>query len=367
MRQTIPRVDVIVDGQAGSCGKGKIAAHLALLNRPDFVVANFGPNAGHTVVIGSQRMVFRHLPAGSICQSAQIFIGAAALIDFEILLDEIQHIEDHGIEIRSRLHIHPRAAVITQEDRDYEQAQLKGIASTMKGIGSAQARKIMRVNGKLAVDVPALRCFTKGVDPMLLIGPLQSGATMQIETSQGFDLCINHGIDYPRCTSRQVSAAQAIADTGIPMHFVRDIYGVIRPYPIRVGNITDGNKLIGYSGDYDGSAELSWEKVASDAGMKESQKEALLRQELTTVTGRQRRVFAFNWPRFRRFVQMVGPTRLCLNFADQICAADYGITEYGELTRRTCSMVETLEQSSGIPVRFIGTGPDNAHIVDTHR
>ena len=72
-------VSVIVGGQYGSEGKGKIAAVLA--DSVDHSVRTGGPNAGHTVVEKDEGEVFRHVPVrrGKI-SAAKLYLGAGAII-----------------------------------------------------------------------------------------------------------------------------------------------------------------------------------------------------------------------------------------------------------------------------------------------
>jgi adenylosuccinate synthase len=355
---------IVIDAQAGSCGKGKVAAFLALKNQPSVVAAGFGPNAGHTVWLGegslARKLVFRHLPAGSVCKSADILIGAAAIIDLEVLNAEILAIETAGIPIRDRLRIHPRAVVITDKDKMQEAQTLRGISSTMKGVGAAQASKIMR-QAMLAGDYPSLQPYTKKWSDRFLLRSIHQESVM-LETSQGFDLCLNHGVSYPFCTGRQINAAQVLADFGIPLATSPvEIVGVVRPYPIRVGNISATETSGPYAPD---TKEISWEKVAKDAMMPPEAVAAMLEQEKTTVTQRQRRVFTFSWERFKRFCEANQPTMLALNFADQITYKDRLATKRAELSIKTQRFLNDLEQTSEAAVGLIGTGPLNSQMIE---
>jgi len=365
MRQLLTggTASVIVDGQAGSCGKGKIAAYLALREKPTIVVANFGPNAGHTVYLNDgTKLIFRHLPAACVSSGSVIVIGAGAVIDVAILQAEIAQAENSGISVSDRLFIHPRAAIISKEDQAAE-ADGWGIASTGKGVGMSQARKLMRRDPSvLACNDSFCSQYTGMLErtPDYLVSMLQARATMLIETSQGFDLCINHGVAYPFCTARQISTAQALADSGLPPTCLGRVFGVVRPWPIRVGNTA-----VGESGPYaSDSIELSWDHVAEYAGMNEAQKAEMLAQEITTVTGRQRRVFSFSHQRLSLFSRMVGPTDLCLTFADQIDVNVRGVSNVGQFSSGVMDAVLKIEDTARVPVRFIGTGPLTNDLVE---
>lgn len=48
-------VTVVLDSQAGSCGKGKFIGYLAQKDNVDMAINNFMTNAGHTYVDGDRR------------------------------------------------------------------------------------------------------------------------------------------------------------------------------------------------------------------------------------------------------------------------------------------------------------------------
>ncbi len=73
-------------------------------------------------------------------------------------------------------------------------------------------------------------------------------------------MSINHSGNYPHTTSRNVSTAQLLADTGIsPTRLLQTIM-VIRPFPIRISNITKTGDYI-YTGDIGKGEELYWSLV----------------------------------------------------------------------------------------------------------
>lgn len=81
---------IIVGGQYGSEGKGKITSYLALRDNVDIVVRCGGPNSGHTVDFKGQRYELRSLPAGFINPNTRLLLAAGCLLSPEILLTEIK-------------------------------------------------------------------------------------------------------------------------------------------------------------------------------------------------------------------------------------------------------------------------------------
>lgn len=359
MRYTKGTVTVVLGGQAGSEGKGKFAGYLARKDKFKVAVANFMPNAGHTWIgnDGTKVMV-QQLPQAVVNPDTTLFISAGAAIDIEMLLSEMQK-----FGAMNRTVIHPRALIIDQKHKDAEAASLKRISSTLKGCGEALADKSARRAGtRLAKDVEVLapHVAPEGNFSQHLMNCLQYGTDILIECPQGFDLDINHGLEYPYCTSRQTITAQAIADAGLPPQVVEEVIAVIRPYPIRVGDVFDENgERIGTSGTYLDSDEITWEEVGRRGGIP---REEIV--EFTTVTGKLRRVFEPNWKRLRQMVDINGVTQIALNFANYVDYSVTNATEPEQLTAKVWDFIAKVEEETGVKVTLVGTGPKDSDIID---
>lgn len=84
-------VTVIVGGQFGSEGKGKVAHALAREKGARLAVRVGGPNSGHTVIDPrGNALVLRQLPTPAILPDTICVLGAGSYIDPEILLHEIE-------------------------------------------------------------------------------------------------------------------------------------------------------------------------------------------------------------------------------------------------------------------------------------
>src|SRR5713226_10419253 len=74
-----------------SSPRGKIAAYLALKDKPDICVrGGNGPNAGHTVFHQGREYHLRLVPSGFVRKTTRLLIGPGVPIDTSILLEEIQ-------------------------------------------------------------------------------------------------------------------------------------------------------------------------------------------------------------------------------------------------------------------------------------
>lgn len=298
------RANVIIDGQWGSTGKGKLAGYLCRTEHVHCVVCDYMPNAGHTYIDPEgKEYVVRQIPVGACFPEIDsIVLGPHSAIDVDLFLSEIHMIEDPN-----RVKIHPLAAVIQGRDGEIEQLNSGYIASTAKGGHAATVRKILRTkDATLAKDEPALKPWVTDMAWEEPVNIMRHGGTVLLETAQGFDLGLNHGTSYPHVTGRDCLVGRAMDNAGIPPRYVGSVVASLRTYPIRVGNTVGG-----YSGDvYPDQRELSWDQISEVAGYNV--------QEMTTVTKRVRRVFEFNFKQIHRMCRHVGPTHAFLNFVNYI-------------------------------------------------
>ncbi|MDP3039393.1 MAG: adenylosuccinate synthetase, partial [Deltaproteobacteria bacterium] len=79
---------IIIGMQWGDEGKGKI---VDLLTEFAHVVVRFqgGNNAGHTVVVGQQKVILHLIPSGALYPQKKCVIGNGVVVDPQVLLAEI--------------------------------------------------------------------------------------------------------------------------------------------------------------------------------------------------------------------------------------------------------------------------------------
>ena len=144
---------VVVGGQFGSEGKGKVAAFITRHESIDICVRCGGPNSGHSFVDErGQTIVLRQLPTGYVSDRTRLLIPAGALIDPDILRNEIKSLAIAP----ERIGIDPKCFVIEERDRE-EERRLKlheRLSSTLCGVGGAISRRVLRGrDAKLVRDV----------------------------------------------------------------------------------------------------------------------------------------------------------------------------------------------------------------------
>lgn len=224
-------VDIIVGGQAGDEGKGKICAYLARKNDYRYAVKVGGPNAGHTVFYQGRIYALRSIPAGFVNKKTKLVLGAGTYLITDWLLKEME-----DTRAADRLIIDPNAVVIQPRQTALERGDermMKSIGSVGTGLGAAVKERIERRKLRFAKDEPRLKRFIKDV-PELLNGALRKGDKVLLEGTQGMKLSLLHG-EYPFVTSRDTTASTFLAEAGLGPKYVRDVYAVFKPYVSRVG------------------------------------------------------------------------------------------------------------------------------------
>jgi adenylosuccinate synthase len=328
---------VLVGAQWGDEGKGKATDLLG--DQVDYVVRyQGGNNAGHTVVIGDEKYALHLLPTGILSKNVIPVIGNGVVIDPAVLLEEIQGLNDRGIDT-DKLKISSNAHLITPYHRTIDKVTERflgksKIGTTGRGIGPAYADKINRI-GIRVQDLFNESILRKKIEAalhdknqvltkifnrkaisteeviteylqfgeklkkyvcdtsLLLDEAIKGNKNILLEGSQGTLLDVDHGT-YPFVTSSNPTAGGAATGSGIgPNKFTR-IIGILKAYTTRVGSGPFPTELL----DGDG------EKLRSIGG------------EVGTTTGRNRRCGWFDAPIARYSVRINGLTDFFLTKLD---------------------------------------------------
>ncbi len=273
-------VVVVVGAQWGDEGKGKIVD--ALSAEAD-IVARYqgGANAGHTIVIDGRKFVLHLIPSGILTDSVKCVIGNGAVIDPAALLQEIQTLENAGVQVQGRLFVSQKAHLIMPYHKALDKAREKAsadgkIGTTGRGIGPAYIDKASR-SGIRIVDLLDRKTFEKKlrknlneknellkkiygseefdtdriveeylefdkyIDPYItdisffLNNAIKKGERILAEGAQGALLDVDHGT-YPYVTSSNPISGGACVGLGIPPLSINSVIGVAKAYCTRVGN-----------------------------------------------------------------------------------------------------------------------------------
>jgi adenylosuccinate synthase len=311
------KIDLIVDMQYGSTGKGLFAGWLATTREYDVVMNANMPNAGHTYIDQKgNKMIHKVLPSGVVSPNCRYaLIGPGAVFDIDQLTLELDHLKSIGYDHFSVL-IHPNSVVLNQSHVEGE-ALLDSIGSTKQGSSEAMIEKMRRnirsdcLSFKQGDMIETCTDGQAGVVTQAIYRTiLKQAKRVLAEGAQGYSLGINQPF-WPYTTSRECTPTRFMSDMMIPLNYLDKVYGVARVHPIRVG---------GSSGPaYDDQLELTWYAVGQEP-------------ELTTVTKKQRRIFTFSYKQMDDAIWECCPDGIFLNFVNyDEDMADQIIRHYGEL------------------------------------
>ncbi len=340
---------VVVGGQFGSEGKGKIAAFLAQQYDIDIAIRCGGPNSGHSFVdCDGETRLLRQLPTAYINRNTRLLIPAGALVDPTVLRNEIEAFQIP----QSRVGVDRRAMIIEENDKESERTLglRDRLSSTLCGVGAAMARRTLRGSDvRLAKDAvgsePWLRPLLTDVAAEANRS-LSAGEKVLIEGTQGFGLSLFHSEYYPKTTSRDTTAAGFLSEVGVSPLLITDIVLVLRTFPIRVSGSQAGPLR----------DEISWDVLREEA----SYPYPIV--ELTSVTKKVRRVGRFDWDLAERAALVNRPTKIAVNCVDHLGFANRGKTDLGSLTRNALVFLAEVQTRLSAPVSFVGTGPSVAEV-----
>ena len=326
-------ISIVVGGQYGSEGKGKVAHFIARTRGATAAVRVGGPNSGHTIYdTYGHSLILQQLPTAAILPDVVCVLGAGTYIDVARLKFEM---ELTGVS-KERLKVDPQAVVIRESHRTSERSgELRAlIGSTETGTGAAVIERISRNSGVQFAENDTFLAQYIDDTKSYLRGQLECNARLVIEGTQGFGLSVLHGLHYPYATSRDTTAAGFLSEVGLSPLDVDDVSMVIRSFPIRVG---------GNSGPLD--KECTWADVTKEA---QSQERII---EYTSVTKSVRRVGWFSPEVVRKAIQANRPTSIFLNHVDYF---DLRCKTTGMVTERAIAKVSEIECMIGSKITHLG-------------
>ncbi len=280
----------IIGLQWGDEGKGKLV-HILSSNFKYVARFNGGNNAGHTIVKDGKSIIFHTLPSGMINPNVYGIIGNGAVINPEILIEEMKALKDFNVSVDRRLFISDRAHLIIPYhiilDEIYEDRRSSKLGTTKRGIGPVYVDKFSREgirvsemkdlasfkdrlsqlidekdefirllsNGRHRIEdkekiiekyisyADILKPFISDTGSILRKA-IESGEKVLFEGAQGTLLDIDHGT-YPYVTSSSTIAGSASIGLGIPPRYIEKVLGVVKAYTTRVGEGPFPTELFG--------------------------------------------------------------------------------------------------------------------------
>jgi len=328
-------VSIVIGGQFGSEGKGKVSYYFAKKWRVAAAVRVGGTNSGHTVISkNGNEYIFRILPTAAIDPEIVCILPGGSYIDTGILRSEI---EKSGIS-PEKLKIDPYAVIIDQSmiDDEHKSCLRKQIGSTLSGTGAAVIKRLRRTDGitfaKNHGELAPYIADTKS----LMRDFLDNDKQIIIEGTQGFGLSPINSTYYPYCTSRDTTAAGFLMETGLSPFDVENIIMVIRAYPIRVS---------GNSGPLPN--ETGWESIKHSSGS------TVDLTEYTSATNCVRRVAEFDAEIVKKAIEVNKPNIIVLNHADYI---DYSCHDSYIIPVTVEAFIKNISSEINMGIDYVGTG-----------
>ena len=267
---------VILGAQWGDEGKGKIVD--IFTERADMVVRyGGGPNAGHTLVVGDEKVIVRLVPSGILRKDVACVLAQGMVIDPQSLVTELDELARRGIESKSRLVVSDRAHAILPYHVlvDGLREQGKGaIGTTKRGVGPCYEDKVARrgiplgvfcdparlrdllgraletwapIIAALGAKGPSLEEVLAAIEPArarivpmlaatqpLVDRAIRAKKKVVLEGAQGTLLDIDHGT-YPYVTSSSPIAGGACSGAGVGPTRIDVVVGLVKAYTTRVG------------------------------------------------------------------------------------------------------------------------------------
>ena len=286
-------IDVIVGGQGGDEGKGKIVEWLSMNQNYSIFTRVCTPQAGHSIYYNGKRIGLALLPCGFVNPNSRLLLGAGALISLDKLNKELRETRINP----KRLGIDYNATIVTEnylkEERENSHL-MESIGSVGTGVGPCRRDKIMR-NEKLlfAKDISELRKYLTNTKKEMFQA-LQEKKEILLEGDHGAKLDLIHG-EYPFVTSRSVNASSVLGELGIGPREVRDIHVILKPYTTRVASGPLEEEILD-------ERILEW---AHEGG-----------GETGTISRRLRRIGKFEWKNVREVIKMNSATLISITHMD---------------------------------------------------
>ena len=371
---------------------------------------------------------FHLLPSGILNPDAIGIVGNGVVIHLPSFLKEIEGLAKEGVAHEGRVFISDRAHLVfdfhqTVDGSLEDRLGRNKIGTTKKGIGPAYASKIsrngvrvgdladweyfeqrfralaehhMRSYEGLKIDIEAELAYYKKIAPKILAMTCDTieltnkkyneGQRILVEGANAAMLDIDFGT-YPYVTSSNPSVGSVLTGLGVSPKKLGGIYGTVKAYCTRVGEgpfPTELNVLVG-----------------------EGSHLATVGHEFGTTTGRPRRCGWLDMPQLKYSITINGYTSINLTKLDVLSglkeiplgvaykAKDGTILEtmpaslkqlegvdvqyetmpgwdediskcrtFDELPLNCKRYVQRIEELAGVPIRWIGVGPNRLDVID---
>lgn len=385
-----------------------------------------GHNAGHTIVVQDKTYDFHILPSGLINPKSTNLIGAACVVSIPQFFHELESLHKHGLDTTDRIYISDRAQVLFELHSlvdGLEEVELGDakVGTTKKGIGPCYQTKhgrsgvrIGEIFDKAGMD-RRLRTMAKSykkrygdllqydveaeikrfdewrpqlaqyvVDQVPLISEHEkSGGQMLVEGANALMLDIDWGT-YPMVTSSNTGIGGVFTGLGISPFKLKDVIGVVKAYQTRVGGgpfpseltdaigeklqsigrevgVTTGRKrrcgwldlvLLKYSTNINHYTVFNFTKLDVLDDFEELEVAVAYK-----VDGKELEAFPAT-------IAVLERVEVEYKTMPGWKAKTTGINSYSALPENARKYIEFVEQFTGVPVKWIGTGPGRDAMIE---
>jgi adenylosuccinate synthase len=386
-------VRVVIGAQFGDEAKGKITDFLAADAK--FVVrTGGGPNAGHTIHVGDEKVVLHQLACGVLRKGVTGISGPGMVVDPVQLEDEIRSLDERHL-FHGSLVISERAHVLLplhQLEDAWEEKLRAGqphgqeLGTTRRGMGPAyrdrygrwglrfaellrpdllaQRLDLLYASKPYLAELPPrdqlLRQLSeigsrlapriRATEPILWEA-VERGENVLLEGAQSALLDVDFGT-YPYVTSSHPTSAGALMGSGIPPQELDEVIGVTKAYATRVGVGPFPTEVTGEMGDY-------LRRVGGEHG---------------ATTGRPRRCGWLDLVLLKYVTRLNGFTSFAVTKVDVLgglpevpVAVAYRMPDGTELTDYPPAVAEELAQATPVYHQFPGWPEFNERLRDRLR
>jgi len=377
---------VVIGAQWGDEGKGKVV-DIYTEFADDVVRYQGGNNAGHTLVVGDEKVVLHLIPSGILHEGKRCVIGNGVVLDPEVFIMEITRLKSNGylkddsaLLLSEALHIimpyHKRIDIAREK-----KSGSKKIGTTGRGIGPAYEDKIGR-RGIRLMDLLDEKAFTRKVQDVLeeknliltqLLGEapftfeeiydeyrpyaeilrkyvadtslllhreIKAGKSLLFEGAQGTLLDVDHGT-YPYVTSSSTCSGGACTGSGVSPRDIHEVIGISKAYATRVG-----------SGPFPTELEDETGEMLRQAG-----------REFGSTTGRPRRTGWFDALVARYAVRVNGLSGIAITKLDVLSGLEtvkvcVGYKYRDEVLEEVPGSLEIIEQCTPVYEEYPGWQED---------
>ncbi|EAR83959.1 adenylosuccinate synthetase protein (macronuclear) [Tetrahymena thermophila SB210] len=416
-------VAVVLGAQWGDEGKGKLVDILA--EKYEYCARfNGGANAGHTIIANGKKYPFHLLPCGILYPHTKNVLGNGTVIHLQTMFEELKQLDRDHINYKGRLLLSDRAHLVTSltiaaDSKSESSSKNQFLGTTKRGIGPTYASKMNRyglrvgdlknwdtfllkykylqgkfseqgVNAGSEEELQEIKLLRERMlannmitDTVVLMNEaIKQGKRVLVEGANACLLDIDFGT-YPYVTSSNTSIGGVCTGLGIAPHHIETVIGIVKAYTTRVGEGPFPTELNDQNGEH-------LRKVGHEFG---------------TTTGRPRRCGWLDIPllRYSHMInnyQSINITKLdVLDQVDEIkIATKYTVNgeeihfmpstieelsqvkveyttvkgwnqdiskirSYDKLPQKAKDYLSTIEELLGVPVSWVGTGPEREAMV----